>query len=341
MQSMIAAATLLSFRRRVAGRVLPVCAAAICLMMWSPTARAQSSDLESLSQRVEQLQRELQDLRRAIYNAEAPASAEGGASGMTNVQAARLNLRLSQFESALRTLTNQVEEMGFAIDRVNMRMDSLVADVDRRLQALEGGGPAPAATATAPAATAPASASTATGTAEAGGQPRVLGTVSQSDVESFQGTRVEPTAQVSQDQQAAMTTGTYQLPEGSIEDQYKHAFALLRQANYAEAEQALGAFIDRYPDDPLAGNAQYWLGETYYVRGDYQQAAVTFAEAYKNYPNGAKAPDNLLKLGLSLASLGNSADACGTFAELMRRYPESSPGIVRRARTESQKLNCS
>ena len=116
MQSMIAAATLLSFRRRVAGRVLPICAAAICLMMWSPTARAQSSDLESLSQRVEQLQRELQDLRRAIYNAEAPASAEGGASGagMTNVQAARLNLRLSQFESALRTLTNQVEEMGFA-----------------------------------------------------------------------------------------------------------------------------------------------------------------------------------------------------------------------------------
>lgn len=336
MQNMIAAAPLLSLRRRDVGRVLLVCVVAFCLMSWSPAARAQSSDLESLSQRVEQLQRELQDLRQAIYNAEAPAATEGGASGagMTNVQAARLNLRLSQFESALRTLTNQVEEMGFAVDRVNMRLDSLVADVDRRLQALEGGSPAAAATA-------PASAPTATSTAEAGGQPRVLGTVSQSDVESFQGTRVEPTAQVSQDQQAAMTTGTYQLPEGSIEDQYKHAFALLRQANYAEAEQALGAFIDRYPDDPLAGNAQYWLGETYYVRGDYQQAAVTFAEAYKNYPNGAKAPDNLLKLGLSLASLGNSADACGTFAELMRRYQETSPGIVRRARTESQKLNCS
>ena len=131
------------------------------------------------------------------------------------------------------------------------------------------------------------------------------------------------------------------------EVEYDQVFVVERLAavvtieEYAEAEQALGAFIDRYPDDPLAGNAQYWLGETYYVRGDYQQAAVTFAEAYKNYPNGAKAPDNLLKLGLSLASLGNSADACGTFAELMRRYPESSPGIVRRARTESQKLNCS
>ena len=43
------------------------------------------------------------------------------------------------------------------------------------------------------------------------------------------------------------------------------------------AEQALAAFVQNHPEDGLAGNAQYWLGETFYVRGDFQTAARTFA----------------------------------------------------------------
>ena len=309
-----------------------------CILSWPQPAHAQGSDLQSLSDEVSRLQRELQDLQRAFYNGEVPASVAGSSSGqdVTNVQAARINLRLSQFETALRTLTNQIEEMGFAVDRANQRLDRLVADVDNRLQALERGQAAPTSMAPSEAGQTP----TSTDTDQSGGQTRVIGTVSQDDVDAFQGTRVAPSEPVASEGQSAMAVGAYKLPEGSVQDQYKHAFGLLRQANYAEAEQALQAFVDRYPDDPLAGNAQYWLGETYYVRGDYQQAAVTFAEAYKNYPDGAKAADNLLKLGLSLASLGNVSDACGTFSELKRRYPDSSPGIVRRAKAESQKLDC-
>ena len=69
------------------------------------------------------------------------------------------------------------------------------------------------------------------------------------------------------------------------------------------------------PQDYLAGNAQYWMGETYYVRGRYQDAAVTFAEGYQKYPTNSKAPDNLLKLGMSLGQLGKKADACVAFAQ--------------------------
>ncbi len=95
------------------------------------------------------------------------------------------------------------------------------------------------------------------------------------------------------------------------------------------------------PKDPLAGNAKYWLGETFYVRQDYQQAAVTFAEAYQEYPNSGKAPDNLLKLGMSLSALGSSSDACGTFAELLKRYPKAAATILRRAKQEQRRLACS
>ena len=90
----------------------------------------------------------------------------------------------------------------------------------------------------------------------------------------------------------------------------------------------------------MAGNAQYWLGETYYVRGQFREAAVTFAEGFQRYPDSPKAPDNLLKLGKSLAALGQSADACGTFAELVTRYPQAPATIHQQAATEQQRLSC-
>src|SRR5206468_11919661 len=91
------------------------------------------------------------------------------------------------------------------------------------------------------------------------------------------------------------------LPSGSASDQYNFAFGLLKQFDYSAAEEALKNFIRRYPDDPLTGSAQYWLGETYYARSNYAEAATAFAEGYKRYPKGSKAADNLLKLGMSLA----------------------------------------
>jgi tol-pal system protein YbgF len=326
--------------RRLSART-PVVALAMFLATWqiADTASAQQADLQSLSDRVERLQRELQDLQRAVYRGEsvpAPSNLESS-EGLTGTQAARLSLRISQIETALQTLTNQVEEAGFAIDRINGRLDSLVADVDRRLQALEAGRPVAGSTTGATALTDGAAT-----TGSTSSEPGTLGTISQSDYENFQAAKATPPEAVTSGSGAASTepAGAGQLPDGTPEEQYQYAFGLLRQANYAEAEVALKSFIDRHPESQLTGNALYWLGETYYVRGDYQTAAITFAEAYKNYPEGAKAPDNLLKLGLSLASLDAVDDACGTFSELERRYPNASPSITRRAKLESQKLSC-
>ena len=279
------------------------------------SAQAQDADLDSLSDRVARLQRELLDLQRAFYKGEdipAPASLEGD-QGLGKQRAARTDLRLAQFEAALQSLTNDIEELGFAIDSVNGRLDRLVADVDFRLQALER---RPAAVA---GAGDPTSANRQlAGQAPASDTPGTLGTLSQNDFEAFQTTQGTDTATTGQtisneavtsDSTSLASLGDYELPEGTQEEQYKYAFSLLRQANYDEAAQAFSVFLTRYPDDPLAGNAKYWLGETHYVRGDYQQAAVTFAEAYQSYPESSKAPDNLLKLALSLASLNDTANA--------------------------------
>jgi tol-pal system protein YbgF len=130
------------------------------------------------------------------------------------------------------------------------------------------------------------------------------------------------------------------LPEGSAPERYDHAVSLLRRSEYDEAEKALGAFITLYPSDPLTGNAQYWLAESYYVRGQYEKAAGGFLECYTKYPKSSKAPDSLLKLGMSLNQLGQKKEACATFDQLKRELPNASDGVKQLALTEAKRAGC-
>ena len=98
--------------------------------------------------------------------------------------------------------------------------------------------------------------------------------------------------------------------------------------------------MQKNPTDVLAGNAQYWLGETYYVRGDYQKAAVTFAEGFQKYPNSGKAADNLLKLGMSLGEMGKKPDACTALSQLITKYPGAAEDLLVRARREKEHYGC-
>lgn len=121
---------------------------------------------------------------------------------------------------------------------------------------------------------------------------------------------------------------------------YERAFVNIREGRYDQAEQGFKTFLDSYPEHKLAGNSQYWLAETYYVRGDYTQAARSFAQGYQDYPESSKAADNLLKLGLSLARIGNIEDACVTLSQLKDQFPDETGPVMRRARQERANMNC-
>jgi tol-pal system protein YbgF len=338
-----------------------------------PASAQSDREIRSLTQKVERLQRELNVLQRAIYNDEKPpeppsGAAESGTSGtaaasggLSRTGAARIQRRLDQLEQDLGRLTGQVEETRFQMRQVSKRLDKLVTDVDFRLRELEdriGGGQAQVGAQTGtkagqaaragqgagatsantgePAQTEQEVASASGGESE-GAEPGTLGQVSQDAVEAIRSREAEP----AEETQAASAAGDGNaLPEGDAKAQYDHAFGLLRQADYAKAERALRAFVDAHPAHELAGNAKYWLGETYYVRGNYSEAAVTFAEGFQNYPDSNKAPDNLLKLGMSLAQIDRTEDACGIFAELLSRYPDSARNILQRAQREQQRLGC-
>lgn len=122
--------------------------------------------------------------------------------------------------------------------------------------------------------------------------------------------------------------------------EYEAAFALIREARYEEAEKAFRGFIERYPHHQLTANAQYWLAETYYVRGDFTEAARLFATGYQTYPKAAKAPDSLLKLALSLARLDKQQDACLSLQQLKTEFAGDTGPVMRRALQEEKQMGC-
>src|SRR5215813_10386818 len=121
---------------------------------------------------------------------------------------------------------------------------------------------------------------------------------------------------------------------------YHEAFKKLQDGDYAGAERGFKSFLQSNPRHQLAGNAQYWLGETYYARRDYQNAMTAFAEGYKVYKTSPKGPDNLLRLGTTLAQLGRKSDACAMFAKFSQDYPRATDLQKRRIEQERQKNGC-
>ncbi len=318
-------------------------------------AHAQT-DTRALMERMDRLQRDMDVMQRNLARGtvggssaspsvtqSAPPPPAGVASSAFVEQT---ETRVGRLEEQMRDLTGKLEEANYRAAQIQQRLDKLVGDVDFRLTQLErGGAAAPAQTGDAAPAAAPAApvAPTASnvqapraGTNVAPGEARVL-LVPGAPPAAPQSAAAAPAATAAQ--------SAISLPAGPPETQYEFAYGLYQQAvqdrgDFGRAENALRQFIGANGQHRLAGDAQYWLGETFYARRDWTSAAREFAAQFRTYPQNAKAPDSLLRLGQSLGQLNRKDDACGTLAELDRRYPNSSQTIKIAATRERQRLQC-
>lgn len=121
---------------------------------------------------------------------------------------------------------------------------------------------------------------------------------------------------------------------------YETAYGFLLQRDYGAAQTAFDDFLKKFPGDSLAGNAQYWLGESYFVRGQYKAAAGAFLKGYQTYGASQKAPDSLLKLAMSLDRLGQKDAACSSYNELNTKFPNAPQNVKARAQSERQRVGC-
>lgn len=129
-------------------------------------------------------------------------------------------------------------------------------------------------------------------------------------------------------------------PGNTPRDQYDLGAGYIQRKDYALAEQTFRQFLQRYPGDRLAADAQFWLGESQFQRQMYREAADSFLAISTKYETAAKAPDSLLRLGQSLAALGEKETACATFAEVGRKYPRAALNVRQGIEREQKRVKC-
>jgi tol-pal system protein YbgF len=319
----------------------------------APIPAARSQD-RAIQDRLDRLERDLSMLQRQVYRSGPPPVITAGTGAAVDAE-----LRMDRLEAQMRELTGRVEDAVNGVEQLRRRLEQINSDIDVRFSQGQGQprsshaaagisdsgpsgpiamrGPGPGATpapGVTPGLARPPSSLMPPGTLVP--PPR--------DPPTGSGTLTPPGPPPAAPE--PVTAGGFRppaggaLPAGSASEQYNSAFGLLKQADYLAAEEALKTFLGQHPDDPLAGSAQYWLGETYFARGRYAEAASAFAEGYKRYPKGAKAADDLLKLGMSLAHVNQKQNACVALTQLDRDFPNPGSAIKERSVAEKKRLGC-
>lgn len=114
----------------------------------------------------------------------------------------------------------------------------------------------------------------------------------------------------------------------------------LAEGDFAGAQADFAQYLQGAPDAADAGEMHFWLGETYYVRQGYADAADAYIASMRKDPNGVKAPDAMVRLAAALRGLGNKAEACRTLDSFNAQYPRASAEVRARHRTELSRTGC-
>lgn len=96
------------------------------------------------------------------------------------------------------------------------------------------------------------------------------------------------------------------------------------------ARQLFTEFLARFGKDELAGNAQYWLGETYYAGRRWNDAIVEYRKVLKDHRGSEKTPDALLKIGMAFQNQNDCKNAILFFEEVEQAYKSSQAAKVAR-----------
>ena len=132
-------------------------------------------------------------------------------------------------------------------------------------------------------------------------------------------------SQINNQPQSSVPTTSRSTPAWQSSDfqgQYQEALQTYRNRQYRNAIQKFEALLNINTRHSLSDNCQYWIGESYYGLGDYQQAIVAFEKVFA-FTNSNKDDDAQLKLGLCYLKLNDRANARSEFEKLVNSYPTS------------------
>jgi len=290
--------------------------------------RVHAEDTELILQQLQILQKDIKTLEKAVYSQ--PGTGMSNSVENSGDVLTQHLLKLSDLEEQFKILTNNFEEINFKLDKLSNRITKVQTDNQLRFQDLEKSGLS----------------SVSSGIKKLPGSDEAqdLGTaLAIPKPDSASPEYVQRTQSIAS--AGAVVTETAErtekiLPETSPEEQYTFAISFLKVGDYETAEYALREFVDVNPKHDLAGNAQYWYGETFRVRQLYQDAATAYLDGYQKYPNSSKAPVNLLKLGVMLVQIGEKTQGCSMILGVKDQYPKANQSVIQKAEYENKKFSC-
>jgi tol-pal system protein YbgF len=249
-------------------------------------------------------------------------------------------LQMQQLQDEVRQLRGQIEAQAFEIETLKRRQRDQYLDLDGRLNELASGGALPPTGSFAdrnpsamPLATedaAPAARS------EAGADVPELGRLSDQAPEVREPIDAPSTVtSLSTPQVEARTAAASPEAEKAA---YDEAFQALKDLRYADAAEGFSEFLDRYPSSEYADNAQYWLGESYYVTRNYELALEAFSQLQERFPDSPKLPDSLLKVGYTHYELKQWDLARAALTQVQEQYPNTTLARLAESRLRSMRL---
>ena len=285
-------------------RLITALVASAAIALVPSLALAQRQTPPSPEQRIDRLERQVQQVQRQVFPKGRPADTAGFSDDPAATQSSFITLsqRLDALERQTADLVRQSEENSNRLRTLESGMGQLKADQDQRISALEQrmseaatAAPMPATESPPPAATTPS-------------RPKPSVTK-------------PATPPKTSDTAASVSEAPADAAESDPgEDAYSQGFHQWEAGQYDQAIATLKAFTAAYPKHRRLSYANNLIGRAQLDKGDARTAAATLLANYRSNPGGERAPDSLYYLGQALVKLGQPSQACKAYGELDAVY---------------------
>ncbi len=295
---------------------------------------------------IDELREDVLILQRQMYR----NSNNSVSSGEVNVQKTAedtakgdIQVKIGEYDETIRKINGRMDTLEHELKSTNEKLDKINRDMEIRFKILEGR--QIPANLSAPSAV-PAGITHDSPVAANPAKSAVGDSIQGRDLEPLDGlNNIPQKVQDAPQPLVPMSDINFQeaqepIKPASAEEMYQSGMQAYNAGLTDEAEIAFKEILQKFPKHNLAGNAQYWLGETYLKTGELGKAKQAFKSGYENYKNGNKAADSLFKLGVTLVKLNDRRSACIVYTSFAGEFPKADANLKKRVEDETKKINC-
>ncbi|KJU85816.1 lipoprotein [Candidatus Magnetobacterium bavaricum] len=112
--------------------------------------------------------------------------------------------------------------------------------------------------------------------------------------------------------------------DGNVKTIYDTAIKDFQDGKFKEARDKFARLLKDNPANPLAGNSHFWIAETYYREGSYEDAILSYDVVVKKYPGNAKIPAAKLKQAQAFIEIKDPRTAKTILQQLIEEFPKTT-----------------